>query len=412
MADTQKEIVYDALVIGGGASGFFAAIQAAGHGKNKVLLLEKTPKLLSKVSISGGGRCNVTHEASNVNALSKSYPRGGKSLKKPFSLFNNTHTCAWFEQRGVKLKTESDGRIFPVSDKSESIVQALMDEAGKNHIEIKTRQELRALKKTEEWFEVHTFTQAYKAKFVVLAVGGHAKASFYQLFKDIGLSVHKPVPSLFTFNVPDSPAKELMGLSVPKAQVRIPGSKWKQDGPLLITHWGFSAPAVILLSAWAALDLYQRQYQFPIALNWTGLNEEKVRISLANFAREHHLKQVRNQNPFALPSRLWQYLAGRAQVKTTQKWHDLPKKQFNKLITHLVADDYEVNGKTTFKEEFVSCGGVELKEVALPHFESKKIPGLFVVGELLNVDGITGGFNFQHAWTSGYLAGEKIASYL
>lgn len=403
---------YDVTVIGGGASGFFAAIHAADGGKNKVVILEKTGKLLSKVTISGGGRCNVTHAVPNVKALLGSYPRGGKSLKKAFDQFDQNDTVAWFQARGVPLKTEDDGRIFPQSDQSQSIINALLNEAKEAKVDIHLNQSFQSIEQTEKGYLIHTPGNTYHTRYVVFAMGGHPKTSFYAPFRGMDLSVADPIASLFTFNVPNSPAKHLMGLSVPMGNVRIPGTKWKQEGPILITHWGFSAPAVILLSAWAALDLHQRQYQFPIALNWLNRSEEEVRAEVEAFAQDHRLKKIVSQNPFGLAGRLWNYLVARADIPDTQQWHDASKKQRNKLIKHLVSDEYTVNGKTTFKEEFVSCGGIELSNLNLRHFEVQKFPNTFAVGELIHVDGITGGFNFQHAWTSGYVAGIEIAARL
>jgi predicted Rossmann fold flavoprotein len=400
---------FDVIVLGGGASGFFAAIHAADGGKNKVLILEKSNKLLSKVKISGGGRCNVTHDIPHINALCGSYPRGGKSLKRAFAQFDQNNTIAWFQSRGVPLKTEADGRVFPKSDQSQSIIQALTQAAENAGVRIHLSEGFEALEKSDLGYTVVSPQNRYQTQYVVFAMGGHAKQSFYTPFREMHLAVANPIPSLFTFNVPNSPAKALMGLSVPHGSVRIPGTKWKQEGPILITHWGFSAPAVILLSAWAALDLHQRQYQFPIEINWLHLGEEEVRNRLETFATQHRLKKISNQNPFGLASRLWAYLMERAEIPEQQQWHDVAKKQRNKLIKHLVSDNYQVNGKTTFKEEFVSCGGIELENLNLQHFEITRQPNTFAIGELIHVDGITGGFNFQHAWTSGYVCGTEIA---
>jgi predicted Rossmann fold flavoprotein len=400
---------YDCIVIGGGASGFFAAIQAAKGGSNSVLILEKTSKLLSKVKVSGGGRCNVTHAVPSVKALSASYPRGGKSLLKAFMQFDQNDTIEWFQSRSVPLKTEEDGRIFPFSNQSQSIIDALLKEANQQTVEIQTKVEVLDITQTKKGYSLKASKGVLSCTYLVLATGGFPKESGYDIFKTLGLSHIPTVPSLFTFNVKKSPAKHLMGLSVPNGAVRIPGSNWKQEGPLLITHWGFSAPAVILLSAWAALDLYQRSYQFPIEINWVNQNEAKAREVLLDFAQQHRLKHIHKLNPFNLPSRLWHYLCARAEIKEGQQWHDVSKKALNKLVKHLVSDPYAVNGKTTFKEEFVRCGGIDLNELNLKTFECTRFPNLFAVGEVINVDGITGGFNFQHAWTSGYLAGSEIA---
>lgn len=403
---------YHVVVIGGGAAGFFAAIQAASSGK-KVLLLEKTNKLLSKVKVSGGGRCNVTHDCRYPAQLIGHYPRGGRSLRKPFEIFGTIDTINWFESRGVRLKTEDDGRMFPVSDSSQSIINCLLAEAQKHGVEIRMKAEMTDLKSEAGGFSLRPASgESISTQKVIIATGGNPKPKAYQWLKELGLKIADPLPSLFTFNVPDSDLKDLQGLSVLKGQVQVPGSKWKQEGPLLITHWGFSAPTVIKLSAWAAIDFYQRNYQFPILVNWTGREENQLREELLQFAQEHPRKQVSSNQLFDLPLRLWQKLCEKAGIAESQRYLDLPKKLMNRLVEMLVRCPYQVNGKTTFKEEFVTCGGVELSAVDLRTFEVKKIPGLYLAGEVLNVDGLTGGFNFQHAWTSGFLAGKAAAESL
>jgi len=396
-------------VIGGGAAGFFAAIHAAENG-NEVSIFEKTGKLLSKVKVSGGGRCNVTHDCQHASQLVNYYPRGGKSLKKGFGKFAVGETRQWFETRGVQLKTEEDGRVFPLTDDSQTIIDCLLTEAEKRKVDIRLRSEVSQLKALEEGFDL-TLRQGDTLCFdrVIITTGGSNKATSYQWLKDLGLAIARPLPSLFTFNVPDSDLKDLQGLSVPQGGVRVPGTQWKSEGPLLITHWGFSAPAVIKLSAWAAIDFFEKSYQFPILLNWCGREENVLREELQAFKNEHPKKLVCSNQLFDIPLRLWQKLCAKAGISEQQRYLDLPKKQFNKLVETLLRCPYQVNGKTTFKEEFVTCGGVELSEVNLKTFEAKKIPGLYLAGEVLNVDGITGGFNFQHAWTSGYLAGLAAA---
>lgn len=401
---------FNIAVIGGGAAGFFAAIHAADGGKNKVVIFEKTNKLLSKVKVSGGGRCNVTHDCDYPSKLINFYPRGGRSLRKPFEIFGTKKTRQWFETRGVKLKVEEDGRIFPTTDDSQTIIDCLMAESHKNKVSIKLKTEVGKITPADDHFvlDIKNGNQVYCKK-IIVTTGGNNKVQAYDWLKDLGLKIAKPLPSLFTFNVPDSDMKDLQGLSVPAGFVQVPGTKWKQDGPILITHWGFSAPAVIKLSAWAAIDLFERSYQFPILLNWTGLEEEKVREELSSFAQAHPKKVVFTNQLLNIPSRLWQRLCSKAGIESEKRYIDLSKKEFNRLIEMLVRCPYQVNGKTTFKEEFVTCGGVELNEVNLKTFEAKKIPGLFLAGEVLNVDGVTGGFNFQHAWTSGYLSGTSAA---
>ncbi len=401
---SQTEL--DIAVIGGGAAGFFAVINAAMTGDKRVAILEKTNKLLSKVKVSGGGRCNVTHDCEQPSKLVGNYPRGGKSLRKGFEQFGVTQTRAWFEARGVKLKTEEDGRVFPITDDSQTIIDCLMKETSRLKVDIRLKIEVVKITPSEHGFHLELKDgKTIIAKKVILTSGGNSKAEAYNWLRDLGLKIAKPLPSLFTFNVPDSDLKDLMGLSVNKGIVQVPGSKWKMNGPLLITHWGFSAPAVIKLSAWAAIDFFERSYQFPILLNWTGMDEDEVRTQLSNYRDSHPKKVVTGNQMFEVPARLWQKLCAKAGISIDQRYLDLPKKQFNKLVEMLIRTPYQVNGKTTFKEEFVTCGGVELSEVNLKTFEAKNIPGLYLAGEVLNVDGVTGGFNFQHAWTSGYLAG-------
>ena len=400
----------DVAVIGGGAAGFFAAIEAASAGRLRVVILEKSNKLLSKVKISGGGRCNLTHNCSNPSQLIHFYPRGGRSLKKAFSKFGTADTCDWFEARGVALKTEADGRIFPQSDNSQTVIDCLLGEAQKRAVEIRMRSEVVEVLSAQFGFRINlTSGESLKAAKVIVAMGGSSKSAAYKIIKDLDLQVIDPIASLFTFNVPDSDLKDLQGLSVPEGSVQIPGTHWKEGGPVLITHWGFSAPAVIKLSSKAAIDLHQCSYQFPILINWTGIEENQLRESLKAFANEHPKKQVSSNQLFDVPLRLWLKLCKKAGITSDQQYHNLPKKKLNRLVEILTRCPYKVNGKTTFKEEFVSCGGVDLAQVNLKNFESKKQPGLYIVGEALNVDGLTGGFNFQHAWTSGYLAGQSAS---
>lgn len=401
----------DTVVVGGGAAGFFAAIHAARGGEKQVVLLEKTAKLLSKVAVSGGGRCNVTHDCSSVAQLIKKYPRGGKSLRRGFEKFGTADTMAWFESRGIPLKTEADGRVFPNSDDSQSIIDCLLDAAAKSGVRINLRSELKSISpRATGGFSLSLADgQSITCGKLILTTGGFNKLANYQFIRDLGIEIAPPIPSLFTFNVPDSDLKDLMGLSVPMGYVQVPGSKWKEDGPVLITHWGFSAPAVIKLSSWAAIDLHSRQYQFPILINWTGLGEDEVRGKLASMRASHPKKSVLNQALFYIPGRLWERLCAKAGIEEEGRYAELPTKLLNRLIENLIRCPYEVRGKTTFKEEFVTCGGVLLTEVALNTFESRSIPGLYFAGEVLNVDGVTGGFNFQHAWTSGFLAGSHAA---
>ncbi len=391
-------------VIGGGAAGFFAALSAANHHPlAEVVLFEKTDRLLSKVKISGGGRCNVTHHCFSPSALSKHYPRGGKQLKKGFGTFQASDTVAWFESRGVALKTEADGRMFPVTDSSQTIVDCLLHEADRHDIEIRLQSPVREL----TTLAPGGFTlNGERFDRVVVATGGSPKRKGLAWLETLGHSVADPVPSLFTFNMPESDIIDLMGVVVPDVLVRIQGTKLTQKGPVLITHWGMSGPAVLKLSAWGARELAERGYAFFVQVNWVGIaNEAEVNAAIEDAMPDIRKKKVANACPFELPKKFWAFLLARAEVPTDTVWLDLGKKGKNKLVNTLLNDVYEVRGKTTFKEEFVTCGGVVLNEVDFATMQSRLVPGLYFAGEVLDVDGITGGFNFQAAWTTGFVAG-------
>lgn len=402
---------YDIVVIGGGAAGYFAAIHAANNGENSVVILEKTTKVLTKVAVSGGGRCNVTHDCEYPSQLIANYPRGGKKLRKPFELFDAVATKQWFEARGVALKTEADGRVFPISDSSQTIIDCVSNAAAEAGVKIHFKREVVKIEKrdTGSFNLILAQGDLIEAKKVIITTGGSNKPESYNWLKELGFKIAKPLPSLFTFNVPKSEFKDLMGLSVPAGKILIPGTKWKSEGPVLITHWGFSAPAVIKLSAWAAIYLHGLNYNFPILINWTGRTEEETRDELLEMRRKHPAKLVVSNQMFDLPHRLWERICEKAEINPITRFADLPAKQNNRLVENLIRSAFAVSGKTTFKEEFVTCGGVELESVSTVSFESKLNPGLYLAGEVLNVDGVTGGFNFQHAWTSGYLAGTNAA---
>lgn len=398
----------DIAVIGGGAAGFFAAIYAAENSHIAVKIFEKTQKLLSKVRISGGGRCNVAHDCYHPGQLVKNFPRGGKKLYKAFQQFATEDTLNFFRERGVNFKTESDGRIFPTTDSSQTIIDTLVNEADRRGVAIQRRTGINQIDPVDEGYRLKsTDGTTCLARKVIITPGGHPKPAAYQWLMDLGLSVKKPFPSLFTFNVPDSGLTDLQGLSVDHGEVRIAGTKLSQQGPVLITHWGFSGPAVIKLSAFAAETLYEQNYHFPFLINWCGLSDAEVRKRLADYREAHPKKQVAGNPLFAIPARLWKRLCEKSGIQEDQPFHEVGKKMTNRLVEFLVRDPYNAKGKTTYKEEFVTAGGVELKEVNPETFESKKLPGLYLAGEVLNVDGVTGGFNFQHAWTSGYLVGKN-----
>ena len=406
------------VVIGGGAAGFFGAITCAQADTGiKVTLLEKTSKLLSKVLVSGGGRCNVTHNCFAPGPLSQHYPRGARQLKEAFKTFGAQETVAWFEQRGVKLKTETDGRMFPVTDNSQTIADCLLREARKAGVTVQTsigvtRITTPDLTTDQQQFilELSNGTQL-KADKVLVCTGGNPKTTGYDWLRELGHPIQEPVPSLFTFNVPGNPLKDLMGVSVPHAKVRIAGQKLEYEGPLLITHWGYSGPAVLKLSAWGARVFHEQQYTFTALVNWIPtFTEESLRENLLAYRQAHPKKVVVSNALFNLPQRLWKALATLAEIQPETIWAELPGKNTNKLIEALLRMAVEVKGKTTFKEEFVTCGGIALDKVNMKTMESRIHPGLYFAGEVLDIDGITGGFNFQAAWTTGYLAGKALAS--
>ncbi len=405
--------MYDLIVIGGGAAGFFGAIQAAEMNPGiKILILEKSQKLLSKVRVSGGGRCNVTHHCFGQAALSKHYPRGEKPLKKIFDAFQATDVIKWFQSKGVDLKVEGDGRMFPKSNSSQTIIDCFLKEAKKNLIQIETGQAVTAIKKEANVFIVNCESgKQFVSKKILAAIGGHPKESAYHFLEALGHGIKKPVPSLFTFNDTEKKFVELMGLSVTKGAVKIEGTKFSEVGPVLITHWGLSGPAVIKLSAWAAEYLHQQNYQFTALVNWVGEStEEEIRSRFHQYKKEIGLRKVFSNPQFDIPTRLWQRLCELAEINDGLVWSALPKKNTNRLIEFLVRTPFEIKGKTTFKEEFVTCGGIDLSDVDILSMESKKVENLYFAGEVLDIDGETGGFNFQAAWSTGYLAAKSISA--
>ncbi|MFP5041562.1 NAD(P)/FAD-dependent oxidoreductase [Parasediminibacterium sp. JCM 36343] len=400
------------IVIGGGAAGFFCAVNAARMDSNlRVLLLEKQQKLLSKVKVSGGGRCNVTHACFDIAELIQFYPRGKQFLKKAFHWFNTNHTVSWFEERGVTLKTEADGRMFPSTDNSQTIVDCLLKEATKYKVEVYTGCDVSSIAQKEEKWQVKAGAAIYNADFICIAAGGYATAEKFAWLQQLGHTIETPVPSLFTFNMLKNPIKELMGVSVANAQIKLIGSKLQTSGPLLITHWGLSGPAVLKLSGWGARELADKQYQFSILVNWLqDTNEQQLRENWQYLRNEHATQKIGGKNPFGLPSRLWLYFLALCGIKEDTRWAELPSAAQNKLIATLTAQQFDVSGKTTFKEEFVTCGGIKLNEIDPNTMQSKKINNLFFAGEVMDIDGVTGGFNFQNAWTSGWIAAKAIAS--
>ncbi|HTH56381.1 MAG TPA: NAD(P)/FAD-dependent oxidoreductase [Cyclobacteriaceae bacterium] len=403
---------YDLVVVGGGAAGFFGAIVAVEINPNlSVMILEKTTKLLSKVKVSGGGRCNVTHYCFEPAMLAKRYPRGSKELKSLFKKFQAKDIVDWFESKNVSLKTEEDGRMFPVSDNSQSIIDCFLYEAGRHKIEVRTQMEVLSIQPASEGFDVETAHQKISTKKILIATGGYNHLEQYAW---LGPAVIiPPIPSLFTFNDSKKLFKDLMGVSMARAEVKIAGTKYAEAGPVLITHWGLSGPAVIKLSAWAAQFLHDKKYEFTALVNWTGsANEEGVRLHFDDLNSKHGKQKILSNPLYSIPSRLWARLCELAEIEEPWTWAVLPRKNQNRLIEFLIRCPFEIKGKTTFKEEFVTCGGVDLKSIDLETMESKTVKGIYFAGEVLNIDGETGGFNFQSAWTTAYIAAKAISQFI
>ena len=398
---------YDILIVGGGAAGFFTAINLVEKNPNlKVAILERGKEVLSKVKISGGGRCNVTHACFVPNDLVKFYPRGEKELRGPFHQFCSGDTIEWFEKHGVELKIEDDGRMFPVSNSSDTIVDCFLTATQKLGIDILTGQSVQSIFKATEYWKVQTTTENYSCQNLILTTGSNPK--IWEMLANIGHSIIPPVPSLFTFNIGDKRTKDLMGVSA-LASVKVKNSKLEASGPLLITHWGMSGPGILRLSAWGARELADKNYQFAIQVNWLSeVTLEEAEVKLKELKLEHSKKVVSKKSPFEFPNRLWENLVLAATISEDTKWADLTKKQLQNLALQLTQGEFQVNGKSTFKEEFVTAGGIDLKEINFKTMESKLHPNLYFAGEIVNIDAITGGFNFQNAWTSGFIVAEAI----
>lgn len=398
---------FDIIIVGGGAAGFFTAINIAEKNKHlKVAILERGKEVLSKVRISGGGRCNVTHACFVPNDLVKFYPRGEKELRGPFHQFCSGDTIEWFENHGVALKIEEDGRMFPESNSSQTIIDCFTDNVHKLGIQVLTGQSVQSLFKTEEFWKVETNKETFACKKLIISAGSNPKV--WEMLSELGHTIIPPVPSLFTFNIKDPRIKDLMGLSA-FASVKVKGSKLRASGPLLITHWGMSGPGILRLSAWGARELADKNYQFALLVNWLNdVDLEDAVDVLKNLKEEHTKKTIIKKSPFEFPNRLWESLVLASGISEETKWADLSKKQLNQLAEQLTNGVFQVNGKSTFKEEFVTAGGVDLKEINFKTMESKLLPNLYLAGEVLNIDAITGGFNFQNAWTGGFIISEAI----
>lgn len=397
------------VIVGGGAAGFFAAINCAEiYPQHEITILEKTRQTLAKVRISGGGRCNVTHSCFDPSQLIRFYPRGNRELRGPFSQFQPKDTIAWFEKRGVTLKTEEDGRMFPVTDNSETIIGCLQSSARQAKVELKLESHLSEIKKKDAGFELKFINgTTLECDRVLLATG--STPAIYSITESLGHTTVPLVPSLFTFNVPDSPLVELAGISLEHAQVKIPQISLEQAGPLLITHWGFSGPAILKASAWGARELFNLKYKTEFFINWLpNLSEEDLKQILEKMKVSQGARQIGSESPFSLPKQLWKKLLQLAEIDPETRWSILSKKQMQTLILVLRASKFNLDGKTTYKQEFVTCGGVDLQEVDFKTMQSKRCPGLFFAGEILNIDGVTGGFNFQNAWTTGWIAAHAI----
>jgi len=400
---------YDFIIIGGGAAGFFTAINAAELAPNaKILILERGKEVLTKVRISGGGRCNVTHAEFTPSELIKKYPRGEKELRGPFHSFMTGDTIAWFEERGIELKIEEDGRMFPVSDSSETIIDCFLSESQRLGIKILKNHSVQDITSENEQWVINTNNGDFSAKKILVATGSNPK--IWKLLEGLGHQMETAVPSLFTFNIKDERITDLPGVAT-FASVKIPEINMEDEGPLLITHWGLSGPAILKLSAWGARELNDLGYKFKIQVNWLAdQNSEEILEQLLKLKLKHAKQQLSKYAQFELPKRLWKSLVLASGIAETNIWADINKKQLVTLSEQLTKSEFSVDGKSTFKEEFVTAGGIKLNEVNFKTFESKLQKNLYFAGEVLNIDAITGGFNFQNAWTGGYLAAKAMTT--
>lgn len=386
-------------VVGGGAAGFFLAVNLKEMAPEmEVTILERSKRVLAKVEISGGGRCNCTNSFAGVTDLSLVYPRGHRLLKRLFHQFDYRDAYQWFEQHGVRLTTQDDGCVFPASQDSHTIINCLVGEARRHHIKICTG------------VKVETLDDVADYDFVAVCTGGSPKLEGLRWLADAGHEIVPPVPSLFTLSIVDKAFTSLMGTVVEQVQVMIPGTKLRAEGPLLITHWGVSGPAILKLSSYAARVLSEHDYQMPLGINWTGRPETEVQQELQAIVAQHPQKQLQSVRPCGLPSRLWDYLLTKTLgERSTNRWQNLSQKELNRLTNAMTNDSHQTAGRATFRDEFVTCGGVSLASVDMTTLESRHVPGLYFAGEVLDIDGITGGFNFQAAWTTAYTVACAIA---
>ncbi|MBK7937684.1 MAG: NAD(P)/FAD-dependent oxidoreductase, partial [Lewinellaceae bacterium] len=396
----------ETAIIGGGAAGFFAAITCAeANPACRVTIFERGKAVLEKVRVSGGGRCNVTHACFDARELVKHYPRGSRELLGPFLQFGPEQTVEWFARRGVALKTEADGRMFPVSDDSRTITECLQEAARRAGVQVCTGVRVEKAEPVPSGGWRLRLTGAEESQvFSKIMITTGSNPAVWDLLKSLGHTIVSPVPSLFTFNTKDTRLRDLSGVSVSHTALRIPGTRLSAEGPLLITHWGLSGPAILRLSAWGARELHALDYRFPLEINFTGsTSQQQLADQLQQLKNEYGKKQVAANALFDLPARLWQRLVTAAGITDDRRWADTDKKSLTQLATQLSAAVFQISGKSTFKEEFVTAGGVSLKELNFKTFESKICPGLYLAGEVLDIDAITGGFNFQAAWTGGWL---------
>ncbi|BDD04234.1 BaiN/RdsA family NAD(P)/FAD-dependent oxidoreductase [Aureibacter tunicatorum] len=403
--------VKDIVIVGGGAAGFFAAsILSESLVGLKITILEKTSKVLSKVKVSGGGRCNVTNSKNSIGDFSKAYPRGKNQMKKMLKHFSNQDMVDWLEGKGVSMKVEEDGRIFPFSNSSQSIIDCFTTVCEDNDVELLTGMKVENIKQDEEvGFVLSTNKGDIGAKHVLVATGGFPSLGGYDFLADLDLNMIEPIPSLFTFNIPKSPLKFLQGLSVENARVKVLGTKLEEEGAVLVTHWGLSGPGILKLSAYGAKSLSERDYRFGIHINWLGnKSEDELRNELIDYKSNYPSRKVSKYQLFGLPKRLWDNLLSQSEISEGKIWSEVSKKSFNKLVENIYRMELAVDGKTTFKEEFVTCGGVDMGEIDVNTMQSKKYAGLYFAGEILNVDGITGGYNFQNAWSGAFIAAKNI----
>jgi predicted Rossmann fold flavoprotein len=400
------------VIVGGGAAGFFAALACAEAGSTaEIVVLERGPQFLSKVRISGGGRCNVTHALFNEREFATRYPRGEKALIGPFTQFQASDTVAWFTARGVQLKTESDGRMFPTTDSSQTIIDCLLGAARAAEVKLIANVGVETVRKTEKGFKLTLSNgEAMNCDRLLLAIGGCRTPSLGKLAVSLGHSLEPPVPSLFTFHIESPWLRGLAGVSVEAAEVSVADARLAERGALLVTHWGLSGPAILRLSAWGARTLHEKDYRFPLQINWLPhLNPEKLAAEFESRRKSQPARLMVNSSIAPLPSRLWEQLVLASGLPRDTRWSALSRSSQHQLIQQLLRTEFPVTGKSLNKDEFVTCGGVRLNEVKFQTMESRLCPGLFFAGEILDIDGITGGFNFQAAWTTGWLAGRAMA---